>query len=82
MNENVKYNINGVNGPILILDTKELNRDKNYSVGCDLFNEIAIKKKNVLPLAKVSIQVNFYTYYANLILYFLLVNLKKQLKFI
>lgn len=70
MNENVKYNIIGVNGPILILDTKELNRDKNYSVGCDLFNEIAIKKKNLLPLAKVSIQVYFYAYYTNTILYF------------
>lgn len=53
MSENIKYNIIGVNGPVLILDTKELIRGKNYTVGCELYDEIAILEKKSLAMAKV-----------------------------
>ncbi|XP_022176658.1 uncharacterized protein LOC111038034 isoform X2 [Myzus persicae] len=54
--ENSKYNIIGVNGPVLILDTKGLTRGNNYTVGCELHNDIVFLEKKTTAMAKDEIQ--------------------------
>lgn len=43
-----------MNGPVLIIDTKDLSLDKNYTVGCELYNEITTQDKKPLAMAKVT----------------------------
>ncbi|KAL5243643.1 hypothetical protein ACI65C_011053 [Semiaphis heraclei] len=54
--ENSKYNIIGVNGPVLILDTKGLTRGNNYTIGCELHDDILFVEKKTTAMAKDEIQ--------------------------
>lgn len=54
--ENIKYDIGG-NGPLLILDTKGLSRGKNYTIGCELFNEMGIMEKKSIAISKVNTMI-------------------------
>ncbi|KAL4120652.1 hypothetical protein QTP88_013303 [Uroleucon formosanum] len=54
--ENSKYNIVGVNGPVLILDTKGLTRGNNYTIGCELHNDNVFLEKKTTAMAKDEIQ--------------------------
>ncbi|VVC24570.1 PKD/REJ-like domain [Cinara cedri] len=54
--EYMKYNIVGVNGPVLILDTNRLHQNKTYTVGCELYNENSILEKQTTAISKDEIQ--------------------------
>jgi len=44
-----------MNGPVLILDTKGLIPDKNYTIGCELYNDIIYPGKKTTAMAKVNL---------------------------
>jgi len=44
-----------VNGPVLILDTKGLTRGNNYTIGCELHNDIVFLEKKTTAMAKVNL---------------------------
>jgi len=44
-----------VNGPVLVLDTKGLTRGNNYTIGCELHNDILFVEKKTTAMAKVNL---------------------------
>ncbi|XP_029343154.1 uncharacterized protein LOC100569014 isoform X2 [Acyrthosiphon pisum] len=66
--ENSKYNIIGVNGPVLILDTKGLTRGNNYTIGCELHNDIVFLEKKTTAMAKDEIQFGIESFDAKTII--------------
>ncbi|XP_060835068.1 uncharacterized protein LOC132918035 [Rhopalosiphum padi] len=66
--DNSKYNIIGVNGPVLILDTKGLIRGKNYTIGCELHNDIVFPGKKTTAMAKDEIDFGIESFNAKTII--------------